>query len=68
VRTYGLFAANPFGVSHFVGDKEMTDGTRIKQGESLIFRYRVILHEGDEKGANIAGQFKSYAAKEFAPL
>ncbi len=33
VRTYGLFAANPFGVSHFLGNKEMTDGTRIKKGE-----------------------------------
>ena len=68
VRTYGLFAANPFGVSHFVGDKEMTDGTRLKNGESLVFRYRVILHEGDEKSAKIADSFKEYASQKFEAL
>ena len=68
VRTYGLFAANPFGVAHFVGDKEMTDGTRIKQGESLIFRYRVILHTGDEKESKIDEQYKEFAAQKFEGL
>lgn len=68
VRTYGLFAANPFGVSHFLGNKEMTDGTRIKKGEELLFRYRVIIHKGDEKAAKIDEQFKSYAAQKFEQL
>jgi hypothetical protein len=68
VRTYGLFAANPFGVSHFTGDKEMTDGVRIKQGETLTFRYRVILHRGDAEAARIQERFKEYAATEFAGL
>ncbi len=68
VRTYGLFAANPFGVSHFLGDKEMTDGTRIKKGESLLFRYRVILHSGDTASAGLADQFKAYAAQTFDSL
>lgn len=68
VRTYGLFAANPFGVAHFTGAKEMTDGTRLKKGENLLFRYRVILHEGDEKAAKIADQFKAYAAEQFSDL
>ena len=68
VRTYGLFAANPFGVSHFLGNKEMTDGTRLKKGENLLFRYRVILHNGDEKDAKIAEHFKKYAATQFEAL
>lgn len=68
VRTYGLFAANPFGVSHFLGNKEMTDGTRIKKGGELLFRYRVIIHKGDEKAAKIDEQFKSYAAQKFEQL
>lgn len=68
VRTYGLFAANPFGVAHFLGNKEMTDGTRIKQGENLLFRYRVILHNGDQEQAKIADQFKAYAAEQFEAL
>lgn len=68
VRTYGLFAANPFGVAHFLNQKEMTDGTRIKKGEDLLFRYRVILHSGDEQAAKIAEQFKEYASKKFDAL
>ena len=68
VRTYGLFAANPFGVAHFENAKEMTDGTRIKKGETLVFRYRVVLHEGDETSAKIADQFKEYAAQKFEAL
>ncbi len=68
VRTYGLFAANPFGVSHFLNKSEMTDGTRIKKGEELLFRYRVIIHAGDEKAAKIDEQFKAFAAQKFEPL
>lgn len=68
VRTYGLFAANPFGVSHFLGKSEMTDGTRIKKGEQLLFRYRVIIHKGDEKAAKIDEQFKNYADQKFEEL
>ena len=68
VRTYGLFAANPFGVSHFLGKSEMTDGVRIKKGEELLFRYRVIIHKGDEKAAKIGEQFKEFAAQKFDAL
>lgn len=45
VRSYGLFAANPFGEFHFVGG-DKTDGVRIKQGESIKLRYLVVLHDG----------------------
>jgi hypothetical protein len=68
VRTYGLFGANPFGVAHFENKKEMTDGTRLKKGDSLVFRYRVILHKGNEKDAKIADQFQKYAAEKFEAL
>jgi hypothetical protein len=68
VRTYGLFAANPFGVAHFTGAKEMTDGTRFKKGDELLFRYRVILHGGDEKAAKIAEGFKAFAEQKYEAL
>ncbi len=68
VRTYGLFAANPFGVYHFTGQKEKTEGVTLADGESLTFRYRVLLHRGDTAAANIAEQYRAYAAQEFAPL
>ena len=58
VRTYGLFAANPFGWHDF-GRAEKGDYT-IPQGQSITFRYRVILHTGDTKSAGIAARFAGY--------
>lgn len=52
VRTYGLFAANPFGWHDF-GRPERGDYT-IPSGQSIAFSYRVVLHEGDTKSANVA--------------
>jgi hypothetical protein len=59
VRDYGLFAANPFGYRDF---KYADSGTHtIAPGESIELRYRVILHEGDTDGAQIARAFEAYA-------
>jgi hypothetical protein len=60
VRTYGLFAANPFAAGDFGGQKLETSHT-MKQGEKIVFRYRVIFHKGDEKAGNIAEAFAKYA-------
>jgi hypothetical protein len=60
VRTYGLFAANPWGLGDFTGKKQ--DGSHtMKKGESLTLRYRVIFHAGDEKQAGIADAFAEYS-------
>jgi hypothetical protein len=59
VRTYGLFAANPFGWHDF-GKKEKGDYT-VPHGQSITFRYRVILHNGDTGAAGLTQRFKSYA-------
>ncbi|MGB7324471.1 MAG: PmoA family protein [Rubripirellula sp.] len=45
VRTYGLFAANPFGVSHFTGGPH-TGGVDLKAGDEMQLSYRVVLHDG----------------------
>ncbi len=68
VRTYGLFAANPFGEYHFTGSKEKTDGVRLKKGDQLIFRYRVLMHSGDEKAGKIADRYATFAKLEMKPL
>ncbi|MCA9193919.1 MAG: PmoA family protein [Planctomycetales bacterium] len=68
VRDYGLFAANPFGVYHFEGQKEPTDGVRMKQGEKLLFRYRVVLHNGDTEAACIADRYEAFANQKFTAL
>jgi hypothetical protein len=44
-RGYGLFAANPFGVRDFKGGKDSLNYT-IPAGQSLTFRYRVIISSG----------------------
>jgi hypothetical protein len=59
VRDYGLFAANPFGWHDF-GQK--TSGEYVlPAGESISFRYRVILHDGDTPSAGLTGAFQAYA-------
>ncbi|MCC9609671.1 PmoA family protein [Blastopirellula sp. JC732] len=62
VRTYGLFAANPFGLHDFKGDKSLDGSYTLSPGESIKFSYRVLLHAGDEKDADVAGAFEAYQA------
>ncbi len=59
VRDYGLFAANPFGWHDF-GLKKSGEHT-VPAGESIRFRYRVILHSGDTDSARVPQAFESYA-------
>ena len=59
VRTYGLFAANPFGWHDF-GRKESGAYT-LPAGESLRFRYRVVFHKGDTTSAQIPSAFGAFA-------
>lgn len=58
VRTYGLFAANPFGWHDF-GLKKSGEYT-LPAGESIRFRYRVILHNGDTESARLPQAFEAY--------
>ena len=58
VRTYGLFAANPFGWHDF-GRTERGDYT-IPSGQNIGFSYRVILHEGDTQSANVPALAAAY--------
>lgn len=52
VRTYGLFAANPFGEHEFPSldrsQESMQQGAKtLQHGEALTLRYLVILHKGE---------------------
>ena len=60
VRTYGLFAANPFGLHDFTSDKKADGSYTIPAGKSMTLRYRVYLHLGDEKAGKVAEAFKAY--------
>lgn len=59
-RTYGLFAANPFGVHYFEGKPEGTGDITIPADQSLTFRYRFYFHKGDHKEAKVAQHYREY--------
>jgi len=59
-RAYGLFAANPWGLSVFTNDKTTNGAMQLETGKSLHYRYRVIIHPGDVKTANIASEWEKY--------
>lgn len=46
-RGYGLFAANPLGQSVFSDGKETLNFKLIK-GESTVFNYRILVHDGSK--------------------
>jgi hypothetical protein len=63
VRTYGLFAANPFGQAQFekLPDKNAGD-FKVPAGQSVTFRYRFYFHEGDTDQAKVADHYKDYVS------
>ena len=64
VRTYGLFAANPFGLHNFKGSRDEDGSATLKPGESMTLRYRVYLHLGDEEEGEVARAYAAYAKEE----
>lgn len=61
VRTYGLFAANPWGLHDFSGSKDINGADTLKPNSQISLRYRVVLHKGDETNGNIAVRYATYA-------
>lgn len=59
-RDYGLFALNPFGVRDFENNKSLNGEMKLTPGQSVRFRYRVLVHSGDEKDANVPALFEQY--------
>lgn len=59
-RGYGLFTANCFGYSHFMGEGHNGDYT-LPAGDSVTFQYRVYIHAGDAEKAAISDRYTDYA-------
>jgi hypothetical protein len=57
VRGYGLFAANPFGLRAFTGDKSQDGSVSLLPGEKLHYKYRVIIHPA---GTDLAKLWSEY--------
>ena len=60
VRDYGLFAANAFGEHDFYADETRDGSLTIQSGESLRFRYRVVIHPGDAAAASIEQLYEAW--------
>ena len=60
VREYGLFAANPFGIHDFEKKEVGAGNLTIEPNQSITFKYRFFIHEGDEKQAKVAGRYKEF--------
>jgi len=60
-RGYGLFAANPLGEKVFTNGKSEKN-LRLKKGESVTFRYRIVISSG---GSTTSGDELNELAKAF---
>jgi hypothetical protein len=59
-RDYGLFALNPFGQKAF--DPQAPESHwELGAGQSLKFRWRVVIHPGDTASAHIAEMYQEFA-------
>ena len=63
VRSYGLFAANVFGEHHFYTDDSRDGSIKLQPGESIRFRYRVLVHSGNTEQADVGGLFERWLKK-----
>lgn len=61
-RDYGLFAANPFGLHDFYNDKTKDGSCKLEPGQSIRFRFRVVVHPEETAQAGIDKLFAAYAA------
>jgi len=61
-REYGLLAANPFGLRKFTGDKNKDGSWTVPEGQSIRFRYRVVIYDGEIAPDELAQAYAQYAA------
>jgi len=62
VREYGLFAANPFGLSDYKRGHERDGAMTVAGGDELTFRYRVVLHKGGAKSGRVRQRWLDLAS------
>jgi hypothetical protein len=63
-RAYGLLAANPFGLREFDKDDTKDGSWTVPEGKSIIFRYRVLIHDGELTALQLADLYKKYAGTQ----
>ena len=61
VRAYGLFALNPFGLSHYRYGREENGDFLLASGEDLAFRFRLLIHRGDARRGKVREHYLAWA-------
>ena len=61
VRTYGLFAANPFGESDFPPGDSKQGEVKLAKGEKLKLHYRALFYSGERTPEELAAIYKECA-------
>jgi hypothetical protein len=58
-RDYGLFALNPFG-AHAFDPAQPESHWQLPKGKQMVFRWRVVIHPGDEESGHVADLYKEF--------
>ncbi|MCC6445062.1 MAG: PmoA family protein [Armatimonadetes bacterium] len=61
VRNYGLMTANPFAYAAYYNDPARDGSHILKAGQTLTFRYRLLVHAGDVKGGRVRERYHDFA-------
>ena len=64
VRDYGLFAANPFGIHDFEKKPAGAGDLTVAPGQSVTWRYRIYMHEGNEQQGKVAEKYQEYVSQK----
>lgn len=67
-RDYGLVAANPFGMHHFLGKEKGAGAVNIESGDSLQLRYRVEFFNSIVTAELIEEKFQAFAKEPLSEL
>lgn len=60
VRDYGLMTANPFGISYFTGNPKNNGSLTLERDETLLFRYRLLIHKGDAEAGKVKDRYHDF--------
>lgn len=61
VRSYGLFAVNPFGIHDFEPDSGQSGAETLSKGEKRVFRYRLLIYDGRLSTDAMTRRFQEYS-------
>lgn len=61
VRNYGLMTANPFGYAAYTAGAKRGEHS-LKNGETLRFRYRLLIHSGDATEGDVRGRYLDFVS------